>query len=628
MLRSFVRFRFLVSGVFLFVVVVAALAWPKSTYIARAQDQGPQSPPYDAGQVTVPEEVPWAVKGRSLYMENCAPCHGIAGLGDGPTAADLPSPPAAFADRVAMWEKSPGMLFHTAKFGRLEKLMPPWANQMSDDEIWNTIAFAWSLHTDQSEVRTGATLYAESCASCHGDGGAGDGPEATATIPDFTDLSYTTFASQADWLAGWQTAHPEVGQEWSVNDQSAALEYIRTFSYLPPWESGYRPGTGVVSGTIVNGTSGTTLPDDLVVALDAYAGFDRIAAFTTTVTAEGTFEFRELALDPDIAYLASTVTGGISYSSDFISLSPDAAQAETTIAVYEGTTDPSALRVNRSHLILDSQPGALIVGQIYTFGNVGDRTYMGQMLEGVDEPLTVALPVPVDAQEISFESGSLGGRFHRVGQVIYDTLPVVPGTDTRQIIVRYAIPYSGTAYDLAQEFVYPVDQLTLLVADLPNLQVDVPSMEFVDRQEIQGNSYLLWRQTGLEPQVINVSMRGLLERGSVDPRAVQGSAGSGAATTAAAVAPPMEAWMIWVMVGSVAVILLGLIGFALRRGTVASGNRRQDLQSLRTRLIEEIAHLDDRHATGELDDDDWLGQRAQLKGQLVEVTRRLGRSPH
>lgn len=40
-----------------------------------------------------PAEMPGASEGRKLYVENCAMCHGPAGLGDGPFARGLNPPP-------------------------------------------------------------------------------------------------------------------------------------------------------------------------------------------------------------------------------------------------------------------------------------------------------------------------------------------------------------------------------------------------------------------------------------------------------------------------------------------------------------------------------------------------------
>ena len=100
---------------------------------------------------------------------------------------DSPDVPTAFADPDAIWNQSPAELFYTTKFGRIDKTMPPWQNEMTDTEIWNTVAYAWSLHTSQSDIGDGEVIYQESCAVCHGEGGAGDGPDATSEINDFTD---------------------------------------------------------------------------------------------------------------------------------------------------------------------------------------------------------------------------------------------------------------------------------------------------------------------------------------------------------------------------------------------------------------------------------------------------------
>ncbi len=349
---------------------------------AQAQGMG-QSPPYDATQVTVPLTPPAALAGQSSFQENCAPCHGAEGLGNGPTAKDITTgPPTAFADATAVWELSPAELFHTTKYGRLEKMMPPWSNRLDDAAIWNTVAYAWSLHTKEAEVAQGKELYAANCANCHGDQGKGNGTDASSELTDFTDLSYVTFKSQAAWDADWEQAHPEIGQEWSSADRGNVLEYIRTFSYRPPWESPYQAGAGVITGTVVQGTPGGAAVGGLPIVLDAFMGFDQVAAFTSTLDADGGFAFSQLSTDPNIAYLVSTLADGVCYSSDFAQLTPITTTAQIPLTVFGTTDDPAGLRINRSHLIVDHQPGALIVGEIYLVGNDSDRTYIGQLQDG------------------------------------------------------------------------------------------------------------------------------------------------------------------------------------------------------------------------------------------------------
>lgn len=605
------------------IVLLAAFLPAWWTSPAYAQEQGaPQSPPYDPAQVTVPTTPPLAVAGRASYLENCAPCHGEQGLGNGPTAANLPGPATAFADRTAVWDRSPSMLFHTTKFGRLEKLMPPWLNRLNDEEIWNTVAFAWSLHTNEAETRAGSELYAQSCAACHGVGGAGDGPEADGQLPDFTDLGYTTFVSQADWLAGWQSAHAEIGADWSQAQQEATLEYVRTFSYTPPWISPFRPGDGVITGTVIFGADGVQSIDDSIVRLDAYIGFEPVASFTASLDADNTFVFEGLSVDPNIVYLASVASEGLSYSSAMLSLTPDKSSTDATITIYGATDSPANIRINRAHWILDVQPGALVLAQIYLIGNQGDRTFVGRAIEGVDIPVTVGIDVPPEAVEITFQNGVLGNRFRRVGNLIYDTMPVMPGDSTQQIIVQYAIPYQGTSFDLRQELLYPTDLLSVLVANFPDLRIDAPELTFDSVQNIQGFEYQVWRQSSFGPGQVELKLQGLLERSAVDPLMGTGTT-AGAAAPLAQIKPPMEAWISWVMMALVGAILLGVLGVAIQRGAFSTATSPRELRSLQESLISEIAQLDDLHALGQLGDTEWLRRRTNLKAQLLDVMRRI-----
>ena len=604
--------RFLRCALFLTVALVCTLVlWFEPT-VLQAQTQ---SPDFDINQVSPPNGSVSARSGAALFQENCAPCHGAQGNGDGPTAAELPGPPTAFADPQAIWELSPAQLFHTAKFGRMDKMMPPWQSQLRDDEIWRAVFYAWSLHTDQQATEQGASLYAESCAQCHGTGGAGDGPEATELLPDFSDAIYAMAHSQADWLNGWQTAHSEVGVDWSTNDQASVLEYIRTFSYIPIWESPYRPGNGVIAGVVEQRTAGGASVDGAEVTLDAYADFAPVATFTTTVGTDGRFEFRDLATDSSIVYFASSPSGGISYSSPVLTLSPEQPELETSIRIYESTDDPGGIGIDRLHWIIDSQPGALVVRQIIAFGSSADHAYLGQMVDGVDEPVTVAMMVPEGAIDITFENGVLGQRFRQVGNRIYDTTPMVPGEAVKQIIIGYALPYAGTQADIVQEFLYPVTQLNVLIADLPELEVSAPELLNVGSQDFQGSIYHILQGENLAASVVNVNLSGLLASGSIDPRAVGATVDSGSTTSASELTP----WIPYTLGALVLLVLAGAFIWAWQRGRISSGERQQELRRQQGEIIRQIAHVDDLHALGELSEEAWRGQRSQLKAQLLSI---------
>jgi mono/diheme cytochrome c family protein len=577
------------------------------------------SPTYDPTQVPVPAGPPAALFGASSYQQNCAPCHGAQGMGDGPTAADLPGPATAFADPAAIWELSPSQLFHTTKFGRIQNLMPPWGNELTDEEIWQTVAYAWSLHTTARETASGAELYSASCASCHGDQGAGDGPEAAVDLLDLGDLEYAINHSQAAWLAGWQSAHPELGADWSEAQQAAVLEYIRTFSYTPPWNDAYRPGNGVIQGSVVQGTAGGDPVAGLTVTLEAYAGFTPLKVFTATVDASGVYTFPNLATDATINYLASTNAAGIRYTSSILNFPADGSELGSQITIYATTDDPAVLRMNRIHWIVDPRPGAVIVVEVYGVGAEGDRTYVGNAIEGVAQPATVAIPVPAAAEDLGFENGLLGERFQQVGDVAYDTAPVLPGEGSRQIIMRYLVPLADRSLELTRQFAYPVQDMSLLIAELPSLEVEIPGFALASQETFQGQNYQLWRAEGAIPEELTIRLNGLLAADDADPRAVPGAVDGATATTATA-AIPLADWLPWTVVALILVGMVGVVLWAARSGRLGGAAQPVDPAKQRAALLRRIAELDDQHALGQLGEQAWQQQRARLKAQLLSST--------
>src|SRR5262249_27716728 len=136
---------------------------------------------------------------------------------------------------------------------------------------------------------------------------------------------------------------------------------------------------------------------------------------------------------------------------------------------------------------------------------------------------TVGIEVPDGAEQVTFDGGELGVRYQQAGNKYYDTSPLVPGQGTNQVIVRYLLPYKGTSYTYSQPFLYPNDQVILLVAQLPQLQETITpqggaAWEVADKQDIQGRSYNIYQGTSLPVTTIEVALTGLLPPNSAAPR--------------------------------------------------------------------------------------------------------------
>ena len=82
--------------------------------------------------------------GMVLYGESCAVCHGIAGYGDGPAAADLKPKPADLTARHAA-SHTVGDLYWWLSHGIKETAMPGFRDSFNEDERWDLINFLRAL---------------------------------------------------------------------------------------------------------------------------------------------------------------------------------------------------------------------------------------------------------------------------------------------------------------------------------------------------------------------------------------------------------------------------------------------------------------------------------------------------
>jgi mono/diheme cytochrome c family protein len=143
-------------------------------------------------------------RGRSLYAENCAQCHGESGAGDGFGAPFLVPPPR---DLVAAEYKfrttSSGSLptdedlFRIISRGANGTGMPPWQHLLNADDRWALVEYVTTLSPRFARTRTrqpmtltgapegdgdparGREVYTKmQCAQCHGEDGRGTGPSA------------------------------------------------------------------------------------------------------------------------------------------------------------------------------------------------------------------------------------------------------------------------------------------------------------------------------------------------------------------------------------------------------------------------------------------------------------------
>ena len=94
--------------------------------------------------ISYPAVVPNLSRGKRLFVENCAKCHGMEGDGKGPSAAELDPPPRSFQD-PRMNQLAPHQLFNALTFGVEGTEMPSHLESLSDQERWDIAFFIMTL---------------------------------------------------------------------------------------------------------------------------------------------------------------------------------------------------------------------------------------------------------------------------------------------------------------------------------------------------------------------------------------------------------------------------------------------------------------------------------------------------
>ncbi|MBI4614253.1 MAG: c-type cytochrome [Planctomycetes bacterium] len=162
--------------------------------------------------------------GAQLYGQECAVCHGEAGLGDGPASRTLFPQPRDFTKgkykiRSTRFGDLPTDqdIFDTIRRGMPPSLMPSFAH-LSERECWalvahlkklasykteagrefrpfellgqRTVEIAYEAPRTERTIAEGRQVYRKAkCYTCHGDTGAGDGPMAGSLTDDWGERS-------------------------------------------------------------------------------------------------------------------------------------------------------------------------------------------------------------------------------------------------------------------------------------------------------------------------------------------------------------------------------------------------------------------------------------------------------
>ena len=116
--------------------------------------------------------------GRNLFLNNCAACHGSDGAG----APGFPN----LTDNDWLWGESAETVVATISNGRTG-VMPPWGEALGTRRVEDVLDYVFSLQGRKLEagnVDAGKTIFAQTCAACHGPDGRGIVAMGTPNLTD------------------------------------------------------------------------------------------------------------------------------------------------------------------------------------------------------------------------------------------------------------------------------------------------------------------------------------------------------------------------------------------------------------------------------------------------------------
>ncbi len=560
--------------------------------------------------------------GQALYLDRCAACHGPQGLGDGELAGQLTNPPTAIGRPELARSVSPAGWFRMVTLGNMQQFMPPFGGALTAAERWNVTYYALSLSQTGTDLKTAGVLYAAQCASCHGEHGAGDGSQAASLSLPLSDLSQpaTLYERSAQEIydlvtQGSSTGMPALAATLSEEERWNLVSYVRSLSYLSGSSAvpaTAQPGGVAPSATLAEGiaavaevsglvTNGSTQRPaaNLAVSLRRFDGTQELDPLLGRTDDQGRFRFEGVEFTAQRAVVAQVDYLNVSYFSEVVQAQAGERALELPVTIYDASPDTTAISIDRLHLFLEPLAGedAVRVGALALLSNSDTRAIVAANPgEG-----TLFFDLPESAVNLQMQDGELGGRFIQTETGFADTLAVIPGQGSHQVVFAFDVPYTRSV-ELRFPMRYPASGEIIVVPD--GMRVESESLSDNGVRQIEGVSYRTYSGGALAAgQTLALTLSG-------KPASASGTGTQGYELVLAAG-----------LLGAV-LIGVGVWGWLRSRRTETEGMEAEgegEPEDEREALLQSIADLDDDFQAGRVPKDEYADRRAALKEQLLEL---------
>ncbi|GIW47082.1 MAG: hypothetical protein KatS3mg078_0959 [Deltaproteobacteria bacterium] len=378
----------------------------------------------------------------------------------------------------------------------------------------------------------------------------------------------------------------------AVPPEEAVLIADYILSFKPP-VSGAE--SGEIRGKVVNKTTGSALGNAKVV-LTYYMGDRPVNKEEATTDANGNFLFKGLPWNR--AYSLSINYKGMVYVTDKMVFYPEENSKELDLPVYETTSNDREISINSAHMILEVSNEVVSVAELLSFHNGSNYFYIGnrELEDGRREVLRFSLPG--NASEVRLLHGLEPEDVVRTEWGFIDTQGLEPGI--RRVVYVYSVPFKGRSAFIERVIDYPALSFLVLIPELGRERVEVEGLSEAGTVEVGDKRFLKWVGSNLKS--------GTRIKIKIERPYFYVDAGS----------------LKWIAALVFCVMLVIGMGYSLyrKRGEDAAGKvSSENTEKERHRLILEIAELDNKFESGDIEEEEYNRLRSEKKKRLVELTK-------
>lgn len=357
--------------------------------------------------------------------------------------------------------------------------------------------------------------------------------------------------------------------------------------------------TGTVRGRVVNETTGEAEPGVRVVLSGGTAGSSEADTVEQTTDGRGRYEFTGLPTGDDRFYAIDAFYQGGMFSGGALTLPSDTSEepvVESSLRVWDTSTDPSALTISRDGIFLTTNDeGGMGVVESVSITNAGETAYIGRGGGDEDaEPGTVpsvgfALPGQADNRSVSIVDADIDVPALVGTEYGFAITAALPPGQTR-FTFSYSVEGLTGSFDLSRRALYPIDELDVYAA--PPLEVQSNRLNPDGTAEVGEHAY---------------------DRYSIGEPLDAGDSLQLIAVAEAGTPVGLLAGMAGVLL---LVLFLGAFPFLRSRRKITAEPKTRE------GLVRAIALLDIEHEESDLPTDEWASRRAGLKADLAELDRK------